>query len=294
MANLSSILERLDNSPTMMGCYFRMIPFEGNNYCFTLQQFEYSFERMQYKLHNCEKSVPVMPGAGSCYRRISLVGLYGGHSGRRNGEDREITIIGLQSGFKTFYAKEILALTRPPLSFRALYKQRVRWNLGFIEILYKYRSYYFKMLLSGRRIGIHMLQEISKVITILLIPIWVVALGLISIKNMVITISITYIMVILHFFYLFISNPTESAEIRKKGPWLLIYPLFWTTLRFLAWWKAIAKFVMIKNKKEYLSGIILKPYGKTNLFKKSEINGKTMEHIMDFRRKKAVLEEESN
>lgn len=290
---LPNTLKRLDEDPLFMGCYFKMRPFEGSGRWFTLQQFEYAFERMLYKLHNSEKSVPVMPGAGSCYRRDSLIEIYGGHSGRRNGEDREVTIIGLQAGYKTFYAKEIFALTRPPLTFKALFIQRIRWNLGYIETFYKYHKFYLRMMLDAKRIGVRTFQDCLKITVILLLPLEVLGLAILSIKATVIILSMIYLLVIQYFFYLFVFNPDERDKIENKRSWIFIYPILRLSILFFSWWKALFKFIAMKNKKKVLSGINLKPYGKKRELIQKQIQQPTLSQLNIKSNKSRVLEKTS-
>lgn len=106
---------------------FQNVSFWGAGLTFKMQQLEYCFARTYYTLHKKEQTVPVMPGAGSCYKRHLLLEIYKLHSGLRSGEDREATTISLKLNFKVFYLDDVCALTRPPAQMPQLVKQRIRW-----------------------------------------------------------------------------------------------------------------------------------------------------------------------
>ncbi len=243
LEKLTASLDALNNDTKQIGCYFKMIPFAGEGYCFLLQQLEYSFARMYYKFHNREKSVPVMPGAGSCFKRKLLLDVYYWHSGFRNGEDRETTVLGLKMGLKTSYAKEVLALTRPPLRFKTLLAQRKRWYLGYIETFFKEKAFYIGMLLKGRRMGIRTLQDALGVVLLLLLPLELLLLFFTSVRLGWLVASGTYLLSVVYYAALFLSNKDERTEIKQKNAWLIgVYPLFWLAVSFLAWWNAVCAY----------------------------------------------------
>lgn len=252
LRNLEVTLKQLDEDPQMIGCYFKMIPFEGKGKCFLFQQMEYSFARMYYKFHGSEQSVPVMPGAGSCFKRERLLKVYRKHSGFRNGEDREATIIGLNMGYKTLYAKNVLALTRPPLTFKALVVQRKRWYLGYIETFFKERKFYQSMMAKGKRIGLRTLQDGIGILLLLLMPL---ELGLLAAINEKITawvVPAIYLISVVYYFTLFLSHKDERTEIKWKDTWnIALYPLFWLSISFMAWWKAVLAFRRNMAGKDY-------------------------------------------
>lgn len=252
LKNLSALphsLDILDKTPAYIGCYFRMLPFSGSGLCFQLQRLEYAFARMYYKFHRKENSVPVMPGAGSCFKRKLLLDVYASHSGLRNGEDREATVLALKLGLETLYSKDILALTRPPLTFRALVIQRKRWYLGYIETFFKEKGFYIKMLLHFRRIGIRTLQDAMGIVCLLLLPLEILLVFLLSTKVALYILGGACVAVLSYYFLLFISNPDERKEISFKDACLIaIYPLFWLAVSFWAWW--YAAIVFGRRKKE--------------------------------------------
>lgn len=258
LSNLPASLDILDKDLRQIGCYFKMIPFSGSGSCFRLQQLEYSFARMYYKFHRKDNSVPVMPGAGSCFKRELLLEVYAFHSGLRNGEDREATILALKMGMETMYTKDVLALTRPPLTFRTLLTQRNRWYLGYIETFLKEKEFYMKMLVRFKRIGLRTLQDALGIVGLLLLPLEILLVSLISIKFAIYALIGVYLTSVSYYFLLFLSNRDERIEIKGRNVQLIvIYPLFWLLISFLAWWNAAMAYRRKIGKKEDGQGVVI-------------------------------------
>jgi len=231
--------DALNKDPLLMGCYFRMVPFEGKGRVFLFQQLEYSFARAYYRFHKRESSVPVMPGAGSCYKREVLLQVYYQHSGLRNGEDRETTLIGLGMGYKSVYKEDVGALTRPPLSFRALINQRRRWYLGYIETFAKERKCYMSQMYRLNRLGLRTLQDVIGVILLLLLPFELIVLFLINYQVMLNVVAGAYLLSVTYYLSLLLIAPVEVSEIkRSKLSLILLYPLFWLIVAYWAWLSA--------------------------------------------------------
>jgi cellulose synthase/poly-beta-1,6-N-acetylglucosamine synthase-like glycosyltransferase len=229
----------LNKDPLLMGCYFRMVPHEGKGSVFLLQQLEYSFARAYYRFHKRESSVPVMPGAGSCYKREVLLQVYYRHSGLRNGEDRETTLIGLGMGYKSVYKVDVGALTRPPISFRALIVQRRRWYLGYIETFAKERKYYMSQISRFNRLGLRTLQDVIGVILLLLIPLELIVLFLFNYQVLLYAIGGSYLLSVTYYLSLLLIAPVEVGEIkRSKLIFVLLYPIFWLIVAYWAWLSA--------------------------------------------------------
>lgn len=236
-------LKYLADDASLMGYYFKMIPFEGGGKIFLLQQIEYAVLRALYRFHEQERSVPVMPGAGSCYKREVLLNIYTEHSGYRSGEDRESTLIGMKQGYKTLYNDSILVLTRPPLSFKGLVKQRTRWNLGYIETFYKEQQYYRIQIKRLSSIGIRTFIEMFLVAGIMLLPLIVCVAGLINFRTAMISGVVVYITLQLVYANLLFFLPAEFKEIQgNKTLLFLLYPFFRLSVSYLAWMGAFISF----------------------------------------------------
>lgn len=241
LLNNTSVL-RDDDS--LMGCYFRMLPFEGAGSVFLYQQLEYSLARIIYQFHKKEKSIRVMPGAGSCFKREVLVAIYGQHSGLRSGEDREATLIGLKLGYKTVYMDKVLALTRPPLSLKALINQRIRWNLGYLETFYKERVYYYRQIKAMSRIGMVTLMDILTIVFIVLLPFILLMVTVNSWMYLVAFAMLLYILAVSWCFNILLLSPGETAEFkRKRSNSVFSYPVLKLFVDYFSWMGAIIAFI---------------------------------------------------
>lgn len=234
----------------LMGCYFRMLPYEGHGSIFRFQQFEYSLIRSLYRFHRKEGSVPVMPGAGSCYKRDVLVAIYRAHSGFRSGEDREATLLGLKMGYRTIYRENILTLTRPPLTFSALVKQRIRWNLGYIETFYKEKTYYLKQITRMSRAGMRTLYDMFLFASIISLPVLFVLAALINIWLLAGFIAFVYLSCMLWSLYMIIFCRRETGDVKGSNlTTVLAYPVLKTVIEYLAWTGALLRFFRNKYDK---------------------------------------------
>ena len=251
------ILEMIDlmkDNEQLMGCYFRMLPYEGSGQIFNFQQFEYSLIRSLYQFHLKEKSVLVMPGAGCCYKRHILLSIYNEHSGLHSGEDREATQIGHRLGYKALYADHILTLTRPPLSLKALIKQRIRWNLGYLETFDKERSYYYGQINRLSRIGMRALFDIILLVFLTAFPFLVLLLAFTNIVSLAFLLAGIYVLCLMWSLNLMLIAPAEMRELKGKRLVLILkYPVIKLIVDYISWMGAIRR--MIQNKKNIKSSI---------------------------------------
>lgn len=228
---------------SVMGGYFRMLPFEGGGPIFLFQQLEYTFLRGLYRWHRKERSVRVMPGAGSCYKREILVSLFREHSGLRNGEDRETTVLGIKRGYRTHYLPKVQALTRPPLTYRALLRQRVRWNLGYLETFSKERRWYWGQVFCFTRMGVLTLFDILFVGSLLAGPVfflWAVCfhwvLGVSLVGGVVVSGVVGPLTGL-------VGARSEYREIRRElVKASLLFPFIKLSVEWAAWVRAIVLF----------------------------------------------------
>lgn len=243
LEDMFEVTTMLQNEKGLMGCYFRMLPYEGHGFIFRFQQFEYSLIRSLYRFHKKEGSVPVMPGAGSCYKRDVLVAIYRAHSGFRSGEDREATLLGLKMGYRTIYRENVLTLTRPPLSFSLLVKQRIRWNLGYVETFYKEKEYYGKQIMRMSRVGIRTLYDMFLFGFIISLPLLFILAALIHIWMLAGFIAFIYISCILWSVYMIIFCRKETGDVKERSlATVLAYPVLKTVIEYLAWTGALLRF----------------------------------------------------
>ena len=236
------------NQPNKMGFYFRMIPYEGSGNIFQYQQLEYCIQRLWYQYHRADSTVPVMPGAGCCYRREVLLSIYQEHSGLRNGEDREATMIGIRLGYSTVYLDSVLALTRPPLTYQDLVKQRIRWNLGYIETVFFERDTYRKEVASFTSMGTRLLHDILYVLVLLVLP-FLFLYSCIFNPKLLLFWGLGYVFYSLFIISLLKTLPRESIEIRggivRRA---LLFPAIKVFVESRAWCAATLKFLAARGK----------------------------------------------
>jgi cellulose synthase/poly-beta-1,6-N-acetylglucosamine synthase-like glycosyltransferase len=243
MEQLFDTLDMLRGDNAMMGGYFRMLPYEGAGTTFRFQQLEYALLRSLYRYHRREQSIPVMPGAGCCYKRNVLISIYEKHSGLRSGEDREATLLGLKMGYKTAYISDVTTLTRPPLSFPALIRQRTRWYLGYIETLNKERLYYRSQVRQRTAMGIRTILEL---LTVLLILSLAPVLLLTTIFNPLLTAQVmasVYLSYTVGCLYLIFTSPAETGRLTfKTSLAVLLFPFMKVSLEYISWLRALIAF----------------------------------------------------
>lgn len=241
--HVSAVIRELNSDGQIMGCYFRMSPHERKGLCFRFQQLDYCLARTMYKLHKAEKSVPVMPGAGCCYKRPVLLSIYNHHSGLRSGEDREATTLGHKLGFKATYFEQIRSLTRPPETFAALVRQRRRWNLGYIETVYKEHRFYYDQLKQLRVIGIRTVLDLTLGVAAVVLPMIVFAEIVLNFKTGIKLFILGYLVMLAWPTYAYIVAPNESVDLKRhKLSTLAYFPIYKVALDFLGWSLAFVDF----------------------------------------------------
>ncbi len=240
---LSETLKTLDNSCIMMGCYFRMIPADGASIIVRYQKLEYAISRIWYKYISIDRSVPVMPGAGSLYKHEMLLKILESHSGRRNGEDRETTIIGLKLGYEVFYQNKILAVTRTPDTIKKLILQRARWDLGYLETFSKEKGLYVKQIISLRRLGLRSFFDLLNNILLLTLPFVIILVAFFSLRISLIMLVSCYLLKLVWVRLMLQKEKSEVDKINSYPVILVLYPLFKVLSELPAWIKAIFTFV---------------------------------------------------
>lgn len=95
------------------------------------------------KLLESLDSIYVTPGALSLYRKQAIVKL-GGFDEKNMTEDIEIAWRLLMNGFKIKMAPDAVSLTKVPESLKKWWHQRIRWNIGGIQTMLKYKHCFFK------------------------------------------------------------------------------------------------------------------------------------------------------
>ncbi|MCW1296240.1 MAG: glycosyltransferase family 2 protein [Candidatus Parvarchaeota archaeon] len=112
---------------------------ESSNTLEKFQYIEYLINALYAKLYSFLNCIYVIPGPGSLYRKEVLEKL-GGFDENSLTEDMEITFRIHKYGFWIKNCFDAIVLTSTPKSIVNLFKQRLRWNTGFLETLSKHKD----------------------------------------------------------------------------------------------------------------------------------------------------------
>ncbi len=116
---------------------------QPKNFIERLQWLEYMMIVWSRKLLEYVDSVYVTPGPLSLYRKDVLLKV-GGFDVNNMTEDIEVTWRLLSKGYKVRMATEARTYTTAPKKFSNWWNQRIRWNLGGIQTMMKYKYTFLK------------------------------------------------------------------------------------------------------------------------------------------------------
>lgn len=107
------------------------------------QRIEYitsqNFFREAFELVNI---ITIVSGAIGAYRKSAIFEV-GGISTDTLAEDGNLSFDVLKNGWKIVYERNAISLTEAPENIRSLFKQRIRWAFGNIQVLWKNRRIMF-------------------------------------------------------------------------------------------------------------------------------------------------------
>nr|WP_305794455.1 glycosyltransferase family 2 protein [Halomarina rubra] len=173
-------------------------------------------------------AIPVVPGCLGAFRREALLEV-GGYDNDTLTEDFDVTIKLLKAGW-TIRHSSARVWTEAPYSWRDLYRQRVRWNRGNLEVLQKHADVFA----SDASRYLHRLVFPFRLGTMLLAP--VVAVGVtIAVGLSVLTGNLETVAGMVTYFAL-VGTFLATLAIRLEGeslrlvpyaiPLVVAYPLF--------------------------------------------------------------------
>ncbi len=119
-----------------------------NNYIERLQSLEYKVIAFTRKLLGFLEAIYVTPGPMAIYRR-DLFEKVGGFDKNNITEDIEITWRFVSKGYKIEMSMLSRVLTVVPSKLIGWYKQRIRWNLGGVQTIDKYKGLFLKKGMLG-------------------------------------------------------------------------------------------------------------------------------------------------
>jgi len=113
-----------------------------------IQAIEYMIFSWNRKITDFLKSVYVTTGPLSIYRR-SFFEKLGGYDTKSMTEDIEITWRFISHGYKTAMCLGSRVTTDVPDKIKPWFRQRVRWGIGGLQAIAKYKKYFFKKGMFG-------------------------------------------------------------------------------------------------------------------------------------------------
>ena len=113
-----------------------------------MQNIEYSVIAFTRKLLDSVDSVYVTPGPFALYRKKELIEI-GLFDEKNMTQDIEIIWRYLLNGYKARMCLATSVYSQTPSRFVGWWKQRVRWNIGGLQTLWKYKLYFFRKGMLG-------------------------------------------------------------------------------------------------------------------------------------------------
>ena len=131
------------NDSSVAGVTTSIFSNKPKNLLETLQWLEYSMIVWSRKLLEFLDAVYVTPGPLSLYKKNILTKV-GGFDAKNMTEDIEIAWRLMSKGYKIKMATEAKTYTDIPSKLKAWWKQRIRWNIGGMQTVMKYKHTFLK------------------------------------------------------------------------------------------------------------------------------------------------------
>lgn len=145
---LMKMIGFLQNDNQVGGVTCAVMARNPKNFMQRVQAIEYSIIAWNRKLLDLVEAVYVTPGPFALYRKKILleIGLF---DPKNMTQDIEIVWRMLSFGYKARMALATRVYSETPLTFYKWFKQRIRWNIGGTQTLWKYKKLVFKRGMLG-------------------------------------------------------------------------------------------------------------------------------------------------
>lgn len=156
-----------------------------------LQGLEYLFMNFQRMCQSFISAILVCPGPLTAYRKVAIekVGYFDNDT---LVEDYDMTIKLQKSGYRVAHEKKAIVRTIVPLGLKGLWKQRIRWGRGGIQVLKKHRDVIFNRKYKMLGIFSFPISMIQMAVTVLLIGtflVYSVPNFILSLQNLILNFS---------------------------------------------------------------------------------------------------------
>jgi len=110
-----------------------------------IQKLEYIFGFYFKRVHSLTRAEYIFGGACAAFRKATTFDVLGGFDDSTKTEDIEYSMRTQMHGLKSVYAEDVVAYTEGANTFNGLYKQRLRWKKGRIDVFMKYKKLFLSL-----------------------------------------------------------------------------------------------------------------------------------------------------
>lgn len=203
------------------------------------QRWEYfrnfSFSRIAFNNFNC---VPLLSGALSLFNKEAVIEV-GGYSSETLGEDFDLTLK-LHEYAKKYkgeikYCHKAIAYTQVPFDIKSFYKQRLRWQIGMLQVLNLHKKLLIEI--SVLSIILHLINLYEFLSTLIEIIIFIIFIKTKSL--LLITLSIISMIQLL--FIKYINQEIEDSNLLFLSILQLFTHIMYLFIRIISIYKLLLK-----------------------------------------------------
>ncbi len=114
-----------------------------NNFLTRIQNIEYIVaQSIEKRISDIFGVVPIVPGAFGAWRKSAIIKA-GRFNKQTHAEDYDLSLRIIKKGYRVKYADKAVAYTEAPTSLNQLFTQRLRWNFGNLQVIFKHKDALF-------------------------------------------------------------------------------------------------------------------------------------------------------